>query len=437
MGNIANKITKYNSSGTYLGVFATTGLQTPESLAVAPNGNIFAANTDNFTVTQYSPAGAYLGVFATVASPSAVAVSTSGNVYIAAFNQNSSIREFTPTGTLVSDFGSAYVHGPHAMAFSSSGNLYVANVNNTVSIFTPNGTFVAFSSNTGLNFPTAIAFSHSGNFFVSNAGNSTITKYAANGTYLGTIALNSQLFVATGPAFTPSDTMLLGLNNGTIVQFSQNGTNLGIFATAGLHQPFQIVAVAPVALLTQPHDIIATVGYSAPFSVTATGALSYHWQRKAFGSGTFANLTNVSPYTGVTSPTMAVVNITNQWNGDKFRCIVSGPGGNLTSNAATLTVNPIILIATQPINQQRRLGQPVTFTATVEGPHKLSYQWFHGDTALKNGANLTGATTARLTIRKITDTDLGDYKVTITGNGPAGSPGNSATSNTATLSLTE
>ena len=59
-----DKIVKYSSTGTYLGLITETGLGLPEGLAIGPGGNLYVANSSNNTITEYSPSGTYLGVFA-------------------------------------------------------------------------------------------------------------------------------------------------------------------------------------------------------------------------------------------------------------------------------------------------------------------------------------------------------------------------------------
>jgi hypothetical protein len=88
------------------------------------------------------------------------------------------------------------------------------------------------------------------------------------------------------------------------------------------------VTPAPVVSL-QP--VNATVASSATFTFTvaAVNANSYQWQRNQ-GSG-FENIPGAtsSAYAGIAAPS---------YNNNTFRCIVVGPRGQVTSNAATLIV---------------------------------------------------------------------------------------------------
>jgi hypothetical protein len=88
-------------------------------------------------------------------------------------------------------------------------------------------------------------------------------------------------------------------------------------------------AVAPT-ITTQPANQTVTAGQTATFSVTAAGTapLSYQWQKNA----TDIPNANAASYTTPVTTTAD--------SGELFRVVVSNTAGNITSNSATLTVNP-------------------------------------------------------------------------------------------------
>ncbi len=104
--------------------------------------------------------------------------------------------------------------------------------------------------------------------------------------------------------------------------------------------------------------------------------------------------------------------------------VITGTCGNLTSSAATLTVNTSPVITGQPANLVLCTGANATFTVTATGSG-LTYQW------RKNGINIAGATNATYTINNIAATDAGSYDVVITGTCGA------AISNAASLTVNE
>jgi Phosphoesterase family/Immunoglobulin domain/Immunoglobulin I-set domain len=87
-------------------------------------------------------------------------------------------------------------------------------------------------------------------------------------------------------------------------------------------------ATAPT-ITTQPANQTVTVGQTATFTVAATGTapLSYQWQK------------NGTAISGATSASYTTPATTSADNGAKFVVVVSNVAGNVTSNAATLTVN--------------------------------------------------------------------------------------------------
>jgi len=88
-------------------------------------------------------------------------------------------------------------------------------------------------------------------------------------------------------------------------------------------------AVAPT-ITTQPANQTVTAGQTATFSVTAAGTapLGYQWQKNA------ADIPNANAASYTTPVT------TTADSGELFRVVVSNSAGNVTSNSATLTVNP-------------------------------------------------------------------------------------------------
>ncbi|HYL82938.1 MAG TPA: immunoglobulin domain-containing protein [Candidatus Angelobacter sp.] len=89
-------------------------------------------------------------------------------------------------------------------------------------------------------------------------------------------------------------------------------------------------ASAAPTITTQPANQTVTAGQTATFTVTASGTapLAYQWQMNATD---IINATAASYTTPVT---------TTANSGEQFRVMVSNSAGNITSNTATLTVNP-------------------------------------------------------------------------------------------------
>ncbi|HMG73014.1 MAG TPA: PQQ-dependent sugar dehydrogenase [Pyrinomonadaceae bacterium] len=153
------------------------------------------------------------------------------------------------------------------------------------------------------------------------------------------------------------------------------------YLAIGSSSVFRIQYSTPV-ITTHPSNQTVTLGQTATFNVSASGAapLSYQWQK---------NSLNIS---GANSASYATPSTVEADNGAKFRCVVSNGSGTATSNEATLTVNAPPNITGQPSDQTVTVGQPVTFNVSAVGTAPLSYQW------QRNTVNISGANSLSYTI---------------------------------------
>ena len=104
----------------------------------------------------------------------------------------------------------------------------------------------------------------------------------------------------------------------------------------------------PPSVTGNPVNRIIYAGGSTTFSVTATGTSpTYAWQVSTNGGGSWAPLTNVSPYSNVTTATMTINPASAGLNGYQYRCIVSGAcPPSATSGTALLTVTQAAVTTT-------------------------------------------------------------------------------------------
>ncbi len=116
-----------------------------------------------------------------------------------------------------------------------------------------------------------------------------------------------------------------------------NGGSLGFYSLG------ELSSFVPPSIQSQPASVTVAANSVASFSVVVAStnqSVTYQWQRRAAGSGTWSNLSIYeSGYSGVTSATLSLTGrtaIAN--NGDRYRCVVSNAAGSLTSEEATLTV---------------------------------------------------------------------------------------------------
>lgn len=110
----------------------------------------------------------------------------------------------------------------------------------------------------------------------------------------------------------------------------------------------------PPSITTQPSNISIVAGNNATFSVSANGTnLNYQWQVDS-GSG-FANISDTGIYSGSTTTTLTLANVTTSMNGYKYKVVVNGAvSPSAISNNATLSVTP----ATQAVISVSIAGLP-------------------------------------------------------------------------------
>ena len=93
-----------------------------------------------------------------------------------------------------------------------------------------------------------------------------------------------------------------------------------------------------LAVNTQPANQTININNNAQFVVSSSDpGASYQWQTD-LGVG-FQNLNNVGQYSGTTTNTLNVSNVTMSNNNQPFRCIINSGSCSDTSNVAVLTVN--------------------------------------------------------------------------------------------------
>jgi hypothetical protein len=181
------------------------------------------------------------------------------------------------------------------------------------------------------------------------------------------------------------------------------------------------VTTGGLAITSQPSATTVCAGANASFTVAATGSsLTYNWQVSTDGGTTW---NNVSP--AVTTPTLTLTGVTVAMNNNQYRCVLTSTGtcsGTATSSPATLTVNSLPAITTQPTNSVICTGANTSFTVAGTGTG-VSYQWQVSTTGcagtfvnLANGAPYSGVNTSTLNITAATAGMNGyAYKVIVSG----------------------
>ena len=109
----------------------------------------------------------------------------------------------------------------------------------------------------------------------------------------------------------------------------------------GLISAPAVSSASQPTIVSSPSNVNACATGQATFTVAANNAVSYLWQVRTSPTGLFTALSEAAPYSGTTTATLTITNLTTGMNGYRFRCIAIGTPSNLTatSNAALLTVN--------------------------------------------------------------------------------------------------
>jgi len=133
------------------------------------------------------------------------------------------------------------------------------------------------------------------------------------------------------------------------------------------------------------------------FSVTATGAkpLNYQWKK----DGVIipgANLDKLSIFEAKAD------------DASGYTVVVTNKFGSVESDVAFLRVDPPVQIAkNQPTFQKIAEGESFILRVDATGTGPISYQW------MKNGLNISGATSPTYVVDKATKNDIGSYRVLV------------------------
>lgn len=106
---------------------------------------------------------------------------------------------------------------------------------------------------------------------------------------------------------------------------------------------------APISITTQPQDVTVCEFQNAVFTITPAVPIdSYQWELSTTNGTTWNTLTNSSVYSGVTTATLTVSNVTPAMVGYLYRVVLNRNGNScgLNSDPATLTTYALPVITT-------------------------------------------------------------------------------------------
>jgi len=278
-------------------------------------------------------------------APNGVAVDKIGNVYVAD-TKNDTVRKITPGGLVTTlagvagqtgsgdgAGGSARFNGPYAVAVDSSGDVYVADffsatirkidTSGTVSTLAGTAGKLGFTDGAGFaarfNQPYGVAVDGSGNIYVADTYNRAIRMISPGGSVTTLNGAQDRFYYPQGIAADGSGTLYVA-----------DGDNQGV-SVGG-------VVVAPPSG-TQVASASVAAGQNTSFTVAVAGSsITYQWQSSTNAGSTWANVSNNATFGGATTDTLALTSATASMTGDLFRVQLTNPAGSGTSGSGTLTV---------------------------------------------------------------------------------------------------
>ncbi len=210
------------------------------------------------------------------------------------------------------------------------------------------------------------------------------------------VLLPNYQWYKNGTAISGATGNSLNLSNLT---FSDTSSTFYVVLTNGVGSTTSNRVSVKYVILNQPSNLYLGVGATASFTVVASGATGYQWQKA---------ITNIS---GATLATYSKTNIALTDAGS-YTAVVKYDGGTCTSNAAILSVESLPSITAQPQQQVLCSSSATTTTFSVTAPKVISditYQWY------KNNSPIAGAISSSYSPTGLTMNDTTNiYYVAVT-----------------------
>jgi sugar lactone lactonase YvrE len=439
------------------GQATSSDLDSPDGVAIAPNGDLYIADTDNSLVEKVTPDGTLSviagdGSYSTptpgpaTSSPlgdiEGVAVDQAGNLYIADPSYDV-VEKVTPDGTLSIFAGTPGSDGyptpgpaadtmldePEGVAVDSSGNVYIADYDNSlVEKVTPSGTLSIFAGTPGssgtpspgvatdepLGGPDGVATDASGDVYIADYSDSLVEKVTPGG-MLSIVAGNGNDSPPTYGAAAVGNS--IGSSFGVAAE--PDGT---FFNADGDYFTVDRVGDATPGPTGQPTltagDGSAQMSFIAPIDPGTSAITSYEvsldggdtWQAITTGPGAGGTLTaTLSDLTDGTSYNVLVRAVNDSGGG------TASPQASVTPEAPPVNSVLPTVAGTADVGDTLTAGQGAWQGTSLS----YSYQW------LRDGIAISGASTAtyvptsndvglQLSVQVTASNDVGSVSATST-----------------------
>ncbi|GGD82557.1 hypothetical protein GCM10011514_53270 [Emticicia aquatilis] len=410
--NSTNGSELWKTDGTSTGtemvkdINTNTGVGSQISNLIDLNGTLFFQATDNTNGSELWKSNGTSQGTVMVKNINPVSSSTPSGltllnnvIYFSAFDNVNGTELWRSDGTETGTFMLKDINTTTSTASSSPSSFVVCN--NTLFFIandgvsgqelwktdgSPNGTVLVKDLNAATTSSTISNLTAVGNtlYFIAKNSSGIVKLWKSDGTTSGTVEVSnpSSITELLPTSLTAFGTKLLIVGNDAV-----SGTEPFILSTSAVSLP---------TITSHPTSVTTCPSSATSFSVTATDATSYQWQ-VSVNNGSFTNLTNTSPYSGITSPTLNISNTTGL-NGNQYRCVATNTQGSVNSNPATLTVSsPPNATSVSVNNTSICNGTSVTLSASCTTGTITWYNLLTGGVAIGTGTGFVQTPSTNIT----------------------------------------
>jgi len=206
---------------------------------------------------------------------------------------------------------------------------------------------------------------------------------------------------------------------GFVYQCTVNGCNNFISSNE-----VEILTGTQLTIIQEPISIAVCENQPLNFNISVSGNPNFQWQINTTGS--FVDIVNGAEISGAQTGNLTISDANFNLNGSSVRCILTGGCfGPVTSQLANITIEQSPNIVIQPTGLQVCIGENAVFFINALGTG-LQYQWQvssdNGTTFinLSNNAQITGVTSASLTLSSVSNLQNGQmFRCIVSGNCPS------------------